>query len=161
MRIESRPVQMPAREKEVRGARTRLRRSTRQRWYGAVCLFLWRDLTQHGARLPRPFRSTTSLAAPRNMLYRTLVLGSALATTNALQIDSLPVRNDIVSRRQSFGAIAAFGLAVPAAFADDEYISPARAKILAAKEAELAKKGPSKVQAVADSSAQGRSGKAQ
>jgi hypothetical protein len=95
------------------------------------------------------------------MLYRTLVLGSALATTNALQIDSLPVRNDIVSRRQSFGAIAAFGLAVPAAFADDEYISPARAKILAAKEAELAKKGPSKVQAVADSSAQGRSGKAQ
>ena len=88
-------------------------------------------------------------------------LGSALATTNALQIDSLPVRNDIVSRRQSFGAIAAFGLAVPAAFADDEYISPARAKILAAKEAELAKKGPSKVQAVADSSAQGRSGKAQ
>ena len=100
-------------------------------------------------------------SSTRNMLYRTLVLGSALATTNALQIDSLPVRNDIVSRRQSFGAIAAFGLAVPAAFADDEYISPARAKILAAKEAELAKKGPSKVQAVADSSAQGRSGKAQ
>ena len=51
------------------------------------------------------------------MLYRTLVLGSALATTNALQIDSLPVRNDIVSRRPSLRAIAAFGLAVPAAFA--------------------------------------------
>ena len=42
------------------------------------------------------------------------ILILALATTNALQIDSLPVRNDIVSRRQSLGAIAAFGLAVPA-----------------------------------------------
>ena len=66
-----------------------------------------------------------------------------------------------LSRRAAVGvgAAAALGLRSLPAKADD--ISPAKAKILALKAAEDAKKGTSKVQAVADSSAQGRSGKAQ
>ena len=78
------------------------------------------------------------------------------------------------SRRTAIGAgaAAALGLVIQPAFADEEYISPAKAKILAAKAAAGARSSnfadssptpaPAKKQAVvSDSSAQGREGNAQ
>ena len=102
------------------------------------------------------------------MATRSLCL-LALSSASALQLDSLEVRRDM-SRRAAIGAggLAAFGLVAPV-LAAEELISPAKAKILAAKAAQAAKLAenggtPSaapKARAVADSSAQGRSGKAQ
>lgn len=97
-------------------------------------------------------------------MFRLLVATLLVADVTALQQPLVRGQADVVktSRRAVVGtgaaaALFAFGMPV---MAEEEYISPARAKILAAKAA--AKSGEStRVQAVADSSASGRSGKAQ
>lgn len=102
------------------------------------------------------------------------VIALLVAHASAFDIPWAPTSGGIdisasrLSRRAvaGAGAAAALGLVTPA-FAE-ETISPAKAKILAAKQAQEAKlaasgsvSGTPKVQARADSSAQGRSGKAQ
>ena len=78
-------------------------------------------------------------------MLRVLLVALLVNAACSLQLGLRDYSSDMArtsSRRGVLGtaaAAAAFGLALPSAHADDEYISPAKAKILAAKAAAEAK----------------------